>query len=152
MREWAGRRTEHSGAIQRLVRARRSLDVELIARRAVERLALVGTDLRLDVERAQQTERTACNGRAGEIEVDVDVAASAEVDAARDVEEPGELGEAVAVRLRRDRGELFAQIVRERQPETPRARAGAACTRRRRSHMSRGRRPRRRGGTARTGR
>jgi hypothetical protein len=91
---------------------RRSLDVELIARRAVERLPLVGADLGFDVERAQQAERTARNGRAGEIEMDVDVAAAAEVDTARDVEEPEKLGQAVAVRCRRDCSELLAQIVR----------------------------------------
>ena len=38
--------------------------------------------------------------------------AAAQVDAAGDVEEPRELGETVAVRLRRDRGELVAQILR----------------------------------------
>ena len=48
-----------------------------------------------------------------EIEVERDLAAPAQMHAAGDVEEPGELGEPVAVRIRRDLRELVAQILRE---------------------------------------
>ena len=61
-----------------------------------------------------------------EVEVDGDLAAPAEMDAARGVEERRELGEPVAGAAGGDRGELAAELVRERQPERPRARAGAA--------------------------
>ena len=103
--------------------------MELVARRLVERGALVRADLRLDVERAQERERAAGDGRAREVEVDGDVAAAAQVRAAGDVEEPGQLGEPVAVASRRDRGELVAEILREQaHSSTPRARAGGACS------------------------
>jgi hypothetical protein len=42
-----------------------------------------------------------------------DLPATSQVDAAGDVEQSGELGEAVAVRIGRDLGELVAQLVRE---------------------------------------
>ena len=48
-----------------------------------------------------------------EVEVDRDLAAAAQVHAARDVEEPRELGEPVAVRVGRDRRELVAEVLRE---------------------------------------
>ena len=105
----------------------------------VERGAVVGADLRRDVERAEERERAARDGRARDVEMDVDAAATAEVGAAGDVEEAGELGEPVALPLGRDRGELLAEVVREHRG-IPRAREGGACTRRRRSRTSRGRR------------
>ena len=46
--------------------------------------------------------------------MDVDAAAAAQVRAAGDVEEAGELGEPVALAAGRDRRELVAQVVRER--------------------------------------
>ena len=51
-----------------------------------------------------------------------DLAAAAQVDAAGGVEERRELGEPAAAARRRDRGELVAQVVRERhalEPEQP---------------------------------
>ena len=47
-------------------------------------------------------------GLGGEIEVDCDLAAPTQVHAAGDVEEPRELGEAIAIGLGRDRSELVA--------------------------------------------
>jgi hypothetical protein len=46
--------------------------------------------------------------------VDVDAAAASEVRATGDVEEAGDLGEPVALVRRGDRGELLAEVVRER--------------------------------------
>ena len=105
---------EDAGTVQRRVGVLRALDVELVAGRAVEGPALVGADLGLTSQRAQQRERAARDGRAREVEVDVDAAAPAEVRAAGDVEEPGQLGEPVALGLRRDRRELLPQVVGQR--------------------------------------
>ena len=85
-------------------------------------MLLVGADLRLDVERAQQRERAPRDGGAREIEMERDLAAAAQVHAAGDVEEPGELGEPVAVRIRRDLRELVAEILREQTPSSSRRR------------------------------
>jgi hypothetical protein len=106
------RRVEHAGAVQRRVGVRASLHVQLVARRLVERVLLVGPDLRFDLERAQERERAPRDRGGDEVEVERDLPASAEVHAAGDVEETRELGEPIAVRLRRDLGELVAQIVR----------------------------------------
>ena len=86
--------------------------MELIPRCVVERLQLVRADLRVDVECTQEAERTTRHAGADEIEMDVHGAAPPEVDAAGDVEEPRQLCQAVAVRLRRNRGELVAKVVR----------------------------------------
>ena len=82
--------------------------MELVAGRAVESAARVGADLGLDAARAQQRERAAGDSRARNVEVDVDAAAAAEMRAAGDVEEAGELGEPVALVGRGDRRELLA--------------------------------------------
>jgi hypothetical protein len=88
-------------------------DVELIARRAAECTAPVRADLRCDSECAQQAERASRDGRVGHVEMDGNLTAAPEVDAARRVEEPGELGQPIAFAPRRDRGELVAEILRE---------------------------------------
>jgi hypothetical protein len=87
--------------------------VERVAGRARERVRLRGADLGLDVDRAQERERAPSDGGACEVEVERDVAATAKVDAPGDVEEPGEFGEPVAVRVGCDLGELVPQLVRE---------------------------------------
>ncbi len=133
------------GLVERLVRVRRAFDVELIARRPFERGTLIRADLRLDFDCAQQRERAARDRGAGEVEVERDLATAAEMDAARDVKQAGQLGEAVAVRLGRDRRELCAEVLRQRS--TLRAPAAASCTRGRASRTSRARPPTRRGGT-----
>jgi hypothetical protein len=96
-----------------LVCVRCPFDVQLVASRAIEGVLLVRPDLGLDVEGAQEGERPACDRRTREIEMQCDLAATSQVDAAGDVEQSGELGEAVAVRIGRDLGELVAQLVRE---------------------------------------
>jgi hypothetical protein len=99
--------------MQRLVRVRRPRDVQLIAGGTVESVLLVRPDLRFDVEGPQESERATCDRGAREIEMQRDLAATAQVHAACDVEEARELGETIAIRIRRDLRELVAQLVRE---------------------------------------
>ncbi len=108
--------------MQRRVGVRRPLDVQLVARRTAERVLLVRADLRVDAERAQERERAPRDGGAHRSRWSVDLAAAAQVDAPGDVEEPRQLGEPVAVGLRRDRGELVAEILRKSTPSSSRSR------------------------------
>ena len=71
----ASRRRAARGAID--------VDVELVARRAVERPPAVGADLGADAEVAEERERAAGRGRAAEIEVDRELAVAAQVPGAR---------------------------------------------------------------------
>jgi hypothetical protein len=88
-----------------------SLDMELVARRRVERLPPIGSDLRADPAVAQERERATRGGTAPEVEVQRPLSTSAKVKAPRGVEERGELGETVAFALRRDRRELLADVL-----------------------------------------
>ena len=106
-------RAQHTGFVQDLERALVACDMQLIARRTVEGTALIRADLGCDAECAQQAERASRNGRVGHVEMDRDLAASPQVDAAGRVEEAGELGQSIAFAPRRDRGELVAEILRE---------------------------------------
>ncbi len=99
--------------MQGLVRVRGPFDVQLVAGRAVERVLLVRPDLRLDLEGAQECERATRNCGAREIEVQCDLATTPQVHASGDVEQPGELGEAIAIRIRRDLRKLVTQLFRE---------------------------------------
>ena len=90
-----------------------SLDVQLVARRPCERTLPVRAELRVDADVAQQAERASRDGRVAQVEVEGDLAAAAEVEPSRRVEEPGELGEPVAVARRRDARELAPQVFRE---------------------------------------
>lgn len=99
--------------MQHLKRPLVSLDVELIAGRAVERTASVGADLGGDGERAQEAEGAASHGGVGHIQMYGYLAASAQMDASGRVEQPGELGESVAVVPGRYPRELVAEILRE---------------------------------------
>ena len=72
-------------------------DVELVARATSERPPRVRPDLGLDAEAADEPDGPARDGRLGEVEVDRELAVPAQVQAAGRVEEPGELGEPVAV-------------------------------------------------------
>ena len=76
-------------------------------------MLLIRADLRLDLERAQERERATRNRGAREIEMQGDLAAAAQVHAPGDMEEPRELGEPVAVRIRCDLRQLVAQLLRE---------------------------------------
>ena len=88
-------------------------DVELVAGRPVERAPAVGADLRVDPERAQQREGAARDAGGGEVEVESDLAAAAQVDRPGRVEERRDLREPAAASRRRDRGQLGAEVVRE---------------------------------------
>ena len=106
-------RAEHTGFVQDLERALVSGDVQLVARRTVERTALVRADLGCDSECAQKAECASRDSRVGDVEMDRDRAASPQMDAAGRVEEPGQLGQTIAFAPRRDRGELVAEVLRE---------------------------------------
>ena len=75
------RRVEHPGPMERLVRVRRAFDVKLVARRTTERMLLVRPDLRVDAERPQQRKGTPGNCRARQVEMQGDLAPSAQVHA-----------------------------------------------------------------------
>jgi hypothetical protein len=104
---------EHAGSMQCLVGVRGAVDVKLVAGRTVEGVLLVRPDLRLDIEGAQECERATRNCRAGEIEVQRNLATTPQVHASGNVEESGELGEAIAIRIGRDLRKLVAQLFRE---------------------------------------
>src|SRR5436190_15274049 len=103
---------QDSRLVQHLERVIVTGDVELVARRALERVLPVGADLGPDAEVAEQAERAAGNGGARHVQVDRDLPAAAEVHAAGRVEQARELSEPVAIAARRDRGELVPEIVR----------------------------------------
>jgi hypothetical protein len=113
VRERSEPRAEDAGLVQHLERPVVPGDVELVARRPVERASTVGPDFRGDPELAEEAEGSAGDGGLGDVEVHRDLAAPTEVDASGRVKEPGELGEPVAVAQRRDRGQLGAEILRE---------------------------------------
>ena len=114
---WAGERreprAEDSGLVQNLDGVLVTVDVELVTRPAVEGAALVRPDLGRDTEAAQQAEGPPGNGRLRHVQVDGNLTAATQVDAAGGVEEPGQLRQTVALVARRDRRELAAQILRE---------------------------------------
>ena len=99
--------------MQDLERAFVARHVELISRPAFERAALVCAYLRLDAEGAEEAERAARDRRARHVEVNRDLAAPFQMNAAGRVKQAGELGEPIAVGTRCDRGELVAKILRE---------------------------------------
>ena len=68
-----------------------------------------------DLERAQQRERAASDSRPGQVEQRGDVAAAVEAERPRRVEQRRQLREAVALAGGRDRGELVAELLRERR-------------------------------------
>src|SRR6478609_1510001 len=76
------RAVEHTGCGERRECVLRSFHVQLVSRRTVERTPSVGADLGFDVERPEERERAARDGRAREIEVEGDLAAAAQVEPA----------------------------------------------------------------------
>ncbi len=105
--------SEHPGLREDCARVLGARDGELVARRPVERVAAVRADLRADAQRAQERERAAGDGGLGDVEVEVDDAAAAEVDGAGRVEQRGGLRETVAARRGCDRGELRTGVLDE---------------------------------------
>jgi hypothetical protein len=106
-------RAHNARLVQDLERALVARDVELVPHAALERPAAVGPDLRRDAEAAQEAERTPGDRRIREIQVNRHLSAAAKVLAARGVEEPRQLGEPVALALRRDRRELVPEVFRQ---------------------------------------
>ena len=104
---------ENAGAMQRRVRLLGALDVELVARRLVERAARVGADLGRDPE-----ERRSANARRATVELETSRWTST-LPRPRRCARPAtwKRPESSASRShslrRRDRGELFPKIVRE---------------------------------------
>ena len=113
MFERTERPRQHAALVERLERVPVAVDVQLKAHLMIERSQLVRSNFRGNVLCAQERKRTACNRCAGEVEMHGNLAAPAQMDAARGVEETGQLGQAVAVGHRHDRGELVAQMFRE---------------------------------------
>ena len=107
-------RAQHPGLVEHLERAALTLDVELVARPALEGAAPVAADLTPDAEAAKQRERPTRNRRAGHVQVDGHLAAAAQVDRPGGVEERRQLRELVALPPRGDRGELVANVLRKR--------------------------------------
>jgi hypothetical protein len=95
------------------------VDVELVARRRVERSAAVRADLGPDSAVAQKGERTSGRCAAPEVEVERPVSRPAKMEAPRRVEQCRELGSAVALALRRDRRELLPDVLGRDQRTTP---------------------------------
>jgi hypothetical protein len=92
---------------------RRPFDVQLVPGCTVESVLLIRADLRFDVAGAQECERATRDCGARQIEMQRDLATTPQVHAAGDVEQSGELGEAIAVRIGRDLGKLVPQLFRE---------------------------------------
>jgi hypothetical protein len=106
-------RAEDARFVQYLKRALTSRDMKLVSRPTLESATSVGPDLRGDTERAQEAEGAARDRGVGHVEVDGDLAATPEVNAACGVEEPRQLRQAIARAARRDRRELVPKVFRE---------------------------------------
>jgi hypothetical protein len=104
---------EHAGLVQHTKGGVAALHDDLVASRPRERPLRVRPEVRLDAEVAEQSEREARDDRLGDIEVEEQLATSAEVQPSRGVKQAGELREPVAVLSRRDLGELAPDVLRE---------------------------------------
>jgi hypothetical protein len=87
--------------------------VELISGGPVERAAWIGADLRLHAKLTEERERPARRMPAREVEMDGELAVSAQVPDPCCVEEGGELSQTAAASPRSDRCELVPQVLRE---------------------------------------
>jgi len=104
---------EDARLVQHLKRALVAGDVKLVPRAAFESASPVGSDLRRDAERAQKAEGTARDRGMGDVEVDGNLSASFEVNAARGMKEARQLRQTIALASRRNRRELVPEIFRE---------------------------------------
>lgn len=96
-----------------------AVDVNLVARGAVERASPVGADLGADPVLAQERECSACGGAACEIQVERPLPSPPQVKAACGVEERRQLGSAVAFPCGGYLRKLFPDVPRGRQSVTP---------------------------------
>ena len=106
--------SDDAGLAENLHRARAAEDVQLVARRAVERALPVRPDLALDAEVAQQRERPPGHRRRRDVEMERELAVTAQVQAAGRMEERRDLGERVAAASGRDCRELVPDVLGER--------------------------------------
>src|SRR6058998_926270 len=105
---------DHTRLAQHLERPVVAGDMELVPRLPREGVTLVGADLGREAEPAQEAESTPGRSGARKVEVECDLAASAQVQAARRMRETGELREPVALLPRRDTCELVPEVLRQR--------------------------------------
>src|SRR5262249_8202806 len=84
---------EHAGLAEQGACGLVPLDAQLVARGLVECAPAVRADLRPDAERADEAERASGDRRAPDVELDRELASPAEVDAARSMEQAGQLGQ-----------------------------------------------------------
>ena len=117
--EWGVALVDHAGRAEHLEGVSVAGDMQLIARRPVERAAMIGADLRADPVTSKQCERPTGGSTAAEIEMQRPVARCAKVQAAGRVEERRELGPLVAAATGRDSRELLAHILGGDQMTTP---------------------------------
>ncbi len=110
---------DDAGLAENLHRARAAEDVQLVARRAVECASPVRPDLALDAEVTQQRERPPGHGRRRHVEVERELAVTAEMEAAGRVEERRDLRERVAAPRGRDGRELVPHVLGERHAVAP---------------------------------
>jgi hypothetical protein len=88
-------------------------DVQLVPGAPVEGVTCVRSDLGHDIERAQEAERSTSDRGIADVEMHGDLAAALEMHASSGMEEPRELGQAIALAARRDRRELVPEILRK---------------------------------------
>ena len=110
---------DDAGLAEHLHRACAAEDVQLVARRAVECAPPVRPDLALDAEVTQQRERPPGHGRRRDVEVERELAVTAEMEAAGRVEERRDLRERVAAPRGRDGRELVPHVLGERHAVAP---------------------------------
>ena len=110
---------EHACIHEHVERVLVSLEMELVARAAVEGTPLVGTDLRAQVLVAEKGERAPRRGAAPEVEMDRPLALPAEMQAAGGVEERRQLGQPIAAPGRRDPRELLPHVLRRDHAASP---------------------------------
>ena len=113
---------EDAGLGKDVERALRSLDVQLVARRAIEGTGRIRADLGRDTQLREKLERTTGSRGGRQVEVERDRASPSQMHRAGRVEERGDLRQAVATAGGRDRRELRADVLGQRaraQSSTP---------------------------------
>ncbi len=113
---------EHTRLDEHVEGVRVVAEVKLVAGLAAERVTLVGANLGLDAQRAQESEGAACDRVRGDVEVEGERTTTAQVHRAGGVEDRRGLGQPVAAPRRRDGGQLGADVLGERavaQSSTP---------------------------------
>ena len=110
---------DDAGLTENLHRARAAENVQLVARRTVERALPVRPDLALDPEVAQERERSAGHRGRRDVEMERELAVPAEVEAAGRVEQRRDLRERVATPGGRNRRKLVPHVLGKRHAVAP---------------------------------